>query len=78
MQATTGCVHSILQEVQSLAGTPYYMSPECLKGIGYNAKSDVWSLACVVYELCNLEMPFKGDSLLTLTKLICDGDIPPV
>eukprot|EP00038_Savillea_parva_P006730 m.165502 g.165502 ORF g.165502 m.165502 type:complete len:736 (+) comp12569_c0_seq1:361-2568(+) len=64
------------EEVQSLAGTPYYMSPECLKGIGYNSKSDVWSLACVLYELCNLEMPFKGDSLLTLTKLICDGDLP--
>eukprot|EP00035_Acanthoeca_spectabilis_P030351 m.9052 g.9052 ORF g.9052 m.9052 type:complete len:696 (+) comp4133_c0_seq1:420-2507(+) len=64
------------EEVQSLAGTPYYMSPECLKGVGYNSKSDVWSLACVVYELCLLEMPFKGDSLLTLTKLICDGELP--
>lgn len=54
------------------------MSPECLKGVGYNSKSDVWSLACVVYELCLLEMPFKGDSLLTLTKLICDGELPTV
>ena len=44
----------------TFTGTPYYMSPEVLKHDGYNSKSDVWSLGCVLYELCTLEHAFKG------------------
>ena len=35
--------------------TPYYMSPEIVGGLPYNEKSDVWSLGCLIYELCLLE-----------------------
>lgn len=61
------------ESTQSVAGTPFYMSPECLKGTGYNDKSDVWALACVLYELCMLRHPFKGDSLMSLMYNICEG-----
>ena len=44
----------------TFTGTPYYMSPEVLKHDGYNSKSDVWSLACVLYELCTLQHAFQG------------------
>ena len=38
------------------SGTPYYMSPECLKGSGYNAKSDIWALGVLMYELILLKV----------------------
>ncbi len=40
-------------------GTPYYVSPEVVRGAGYDWKSDVWSLGCLLYELACLRSPFE-------------------
>ena len=41
-------------------GTPYYASPEVWWDEPYNIKTDIWSLGCVLYEMCMLRPPFKA------------------
>ena len=48
---------------QTQAGTPYYISPEIWKEQPYDYKCDVWSVGCIIYEICILRPPFRGNSL---------------
>ncbi|UKZ82452.1 hypothetical protein TrVFT333_010241 [Trichoderma virens FT-333] len=41
-------------------GTPFYMSPEICAAEKYTLKSDIWSLGCIIYELCAREPPFNA------------------
>ncbi|BFZ62977.1 hypothetical protein YB2330_004089 [Saitoella coloradoensis] len=45
---------------RTYVGTPYYMSPELINSQPYSAKSDIWALGCVLYEICSLKPPFNG------------------
>ncbi|XP_029111511.1 serine/threonine-protein kinase Nek3 isoform X2 [Scleropages formosus] len=59
-------------------GTPYYVSPEIWDSKPYNNKSDVWSLGCVLYELCTLRHPFQAASWKSLILKVCRGAYPPL
>uniref|UniRef100_A0A669CQ53 NIMA related kinase 3 n=1 Tax=Oreochromis niloticus TaxID=8128 RepID=A0A669CQ53_ORENI len=59
-------------------GTPYYVAPEVWDNKPYNNKSDVWSLGCVLYELCTLRHPFQASSWKSLILKVCRGAYPPL
>jgi NIMA (never in mitosis gene a)-related kinase len=59
--------------LQTQTGTPYYASPEVWSEKPYDYKSDMWSLGCVLYEMCSLKPPFRANSLETLYKTIMKG-----
>lgn len=51
-------------------GTPYYASPEVWRDEPYDSKSDIWSLGCLIYELCALRPPFLGKDMEALYKKV--------
>lgn len=60
-------ISKVLDHTTSFAktsiGTPYYLSPEICEGKPYNAKSDIWSLGCVLYEMCTKKHPFDSNCI---------------
>ncbi|KFQ32455.1 Serine/threonine-protein kinase Nek3, partial [Mesitornis unicolor] len=59
-------------------GTPYYVPPEIWESVLYNNKSDIWSLGCILYELCTLKYPFQANSWKHLILKICNGSYNPL
>ena len=59
-------------------GTPYYASPEVWKDKPYDSKSDIWSLGCVIYEMCALNPPFRAQNMEELFKKVIRGYYPDI
>src|SRR3989454_9761624 len=55
-----------LTQTATVLGTATYFSPEQAQGEPVDARSDVYSLGCVLYEMLTGGPPFTGDTPVTL------------
>lgn len=54
-------------------GTPMYMAPEIITEDGYDQKTDIWALGCVLYEMIQLFPAFYGKNVHSLLRNIKKG-----
>jgi eukaryotic-like serine/threonine-protein kinase len=57
-------------------GTPYYMSPEQIRGSQCDTRSDLYSLGVVFFELLAGRKPFEGDSNRTIQNAHLESPLP--
>jgi eukaryotic-like serine/threonine-protein kinase len=65
-------------QTAAVIGTAQYLSPEQARGDKVDARSDVYSLGCVLYEILSGDPPFVGDSPLAVAyQHVREDPVPP-
>src|SRR6478672_8073687 len=59
-------------------GTSQYMSPEQARGKPIDARTDIWSLGVVMYEMATGRPPFHGETKTDVIVAIARNDPPPI
>jgi Tol biopolymer transport system component len=62
----------------TIVGTFQYMAPEQLEGKEADARSDLWALGCVLYEMASGARAFAGESQASLIAAIMTGEPRPI
>jgi beta-lactam-binding protein with PASTA domain/tRNA A-37 threonylcarbamoyl transferase component Bud32 len=75
-RALTGS--STMTQTATVIGTAYYLSPEQARGEHVDARSDIYSTGCLLYELLTGAPPFTGDSAVAVAyQHVREEPIPP-
>lgn len=67
-----------LTKTNSVLGTVHYLSPEQARGGAATKKSDIYALGIVLYELLTGELPFSGESAVSIALKHLQSDTPSV
>ena len=59
-------------------GTPQYMSPEQGRGLPLDARSDIYALGVLAYEMLTGNVPYNDDNPMTIIQMHLHGAIPPM
>lgn len=69
---------SSVTQTAAVIGTAQYLSPEQARGDSVDARSDVYSLGCVLYEVLTGEPPFTGDTPVSVAyQHVREDPLPP-
>lgn len=63
---------------KTVVGTPCYMSPDQASGLEYDARSEIYSLGCIMYEALAGQPPFSGDTSLEILNKHMRAEVPPL
>ena len=77
-KAQSPTVHQPLTKEGALAGTFQYMAPEQLEGREADARSDIWALGCVLYEMVTGRSPYGGGTPASLISSILRDEPRPI
>jgi eukaryotic-like serine/threonine-protein kinase len=61
-----------------VCGTPEYMSPEQARGDDLDGRSDLWSVAVMLYQMTTGDLPFRANTALgVVTRVLNEQPVPP-
>ncbi len=64
-----------MTQAGALLGTPYYMSPEQIRGRPVDRRADIWAFGCVLYETLTGARAFPGDTMAEVAAAIIDREV---
>jgi serine/threonine-protein kinase len=62
----------------TILGTVHYMAPEQAEGKEADARSDIWALGAVIYEMATAAKPFSGETAASVIGSILKDEPPPL